>query len=139
MKNEILEWLKNLKEVFKIISKKKLLFSRERVDHEITLKTKKIKSLLLISIKLEEQQIMKKYLNEIIKKKWIRINKLLIIASLFLILKSKSKEKRSIIDYRKLNEKTVTDSTSLLLIGDIINQIKEQKYFIKIDLKNVFN
>ena len=60
-------------------------------------------------------------------------------AFLFLIFKSESKEKRSVIDYKKLNEKIVTDSTSLLLIKDIMNQIKKQKYFIKIDLKDVFN
>ena len=60
-------------------------------------------------------------------------------ASLFLISKSGTNKKRPVIDYRKLNEKTVTDSTPLSLIGDMMNQIKEQKYFTKIDLKNVFN
>ena len=139
IKHEISEWLKNLKKIFKTIFERELLLSYERVDHEITLKIKKIKSLSLILIRLEEQQIVKKYLNEIIKKKWIRINKSLIITSLFLVLKPESKEKRLIIDYKKLNKKIVTDSTSLSLIGDIMNQIKEQKYFIKIDLKNFFN
>ena len=59
--------------------------------------------------------------------------------SLFIIFKSETDKKRFVIDYRKLNKKIVTDSTSLLLIRDIINQIKRQKYFIKIDLKDVFN
>ena len=43
------------------------------------------------------------------------------------------------IDYKKLNEITVTDSTPLFLIDDIINQIQENTMFSKIDLKNVFN
>ena len=43
------------------------------------------------------------------------------------------------IDYRKLNEEIVTDSILLLLIKNIMNQIKEQRYFIKIDLKDAFN
>ena len=60
-------------------------------------------------------------------------------ASLFLIFKSKLDQKRLVIDYRKLNEEIVIDSTSLSLIGDMIDQIKRQKYFTKIDLKNVFN
>ena len=60
-------------------------------------------------------------------------------ASLFLVSKSGTQKKQSVIDYRKLNKETVTDSTSLSLIGDMINQIKEQRYFIKIDLKNTFN
>ena len=42
-------------------------------------------------------------------------------AFLFLIFKSKINNKRSIIDYRKLNKETVTDSILLLLIKDIIN------------------
>ena len=46
-------------------------------------------------------------------------------AFLFLIFKSKTDKKRFIIDYRKLNKEIVTNSTSLLLIGDIINQMKE--------------
>ena len=73
------------------------------------------------------------------KKKWIRLNKSLMITSLFLVFKFETDKKRSIIDYRKLNEEIVTDSTSLSLIENIINQIKEQYYFIKINLKNVFN
>ena len=60
-----------------------------------------------------------------IRKRWIRVNKSLMTVFLFLVLKSKMNEKRSIIDYKKLDKKIVTDSTSLLLIGDIINQIKE--------------
>ena len=59
--------------------------------------------------------------------------------SLFLILKLETKEKRPVIDYRKLNKEIVTDSTSLLLIRDIMNQIKEQKYFTKVNLKDIFN
>ena len=60
-------------------------------------------------------------------------------AFLFLIFKSETNKKRLVIDYKKLNEEIVIDSTSLLLIEDMMDQIKEQKYFIKIDLKNVFN
>ena len=60
-------------------------------------------------------------------------------ASLFLVFKFETDKKQSIIDYRKLNKETVTDSTSLSLIRDMMNQIKEQKYFIKMDLKDVFN
>ena len=73
------------------------------------------------------------------KKKWIKINKSSMTASLFLVLKSGTEKKRPVIDYRKLNKEIVIDSTSLSLIGDIIDQMKRQKYFIKVDLKNVFN
>ena len=59
------------------------------------------------------------------KKKWIRLNKLFMIAFLFVISKSESNKKRLIIDYRKLNKEIVIDSTSLLLIRNMMNQIKE--------------
>ena len=109
------------------------------MNHEITIKTEKIKSSLLISIRSEKQEIVKEYLDEMTKKRWIRISKSFMTASLFLIFKPEINKKRLIIDYRKLNKEIVTDSTSLLLIKNIMNQIKRQKYFIKIDLKNTFN
>ena len=111
--------------MFETISKGELLLNHERVDYEITLKTNEIKSSLLISIRSEEQHIVKKYLNEMIRKNWIRISKSPITTSLFLISKSGTEEKRFVINYRKLNKETVTDSMSLSLIRDIMNQMKE--------------
>jgi len=37
-------------------------------------------------------------------------------------------------DYRKLNQVTIKDKTLLPLIGEIINKLKEAKYFNKLDL-----
>ena len=47
------------------------------------------------------------------------------VVFLFLVLKFEINKKRSVIDYRKLNEEIVTDSTLLSLIEDMMNQIKE--------------
>ena len=49
------------------------------------------------------------------------------ITSLFLIFKLETNKKRFIIDYRKLNKEIVTDSTLLLLIKNIMNQIKYKR------------
>ena len=68
LKNEISKQLKNLKKVFEIIFEKKLSSRRYEINYEITLKIEKIKSLLLILIRLEKQKIVKKYLNEITRK-----------------------------------------------------------------------
>ena len=54
LENEILKWLKNLRKVFEVILERELLSRCDGVDYEITLKTEKIKSLLLISIRLKE-------------------------------------------------------------------------------------
>ena len=40
---------------------------------------------------------------------------------LFLVLKSETNKKKSVINYKKLNKEIVTNSTSLSLIEDIIN------------------
>ena len=37
-------------------------------------------------------------------------------------------------DYRKLNQITIKDKTPLPLIGEVINKLKEAKYFNKLDL-----
>ena len=37
-------------------------------------------------------------------------------------------------DYRKLNQVTIKDKTSLSLIGKAIDKLKEVKYFNKLDL-----
>ena len=37
-------------------------------------------------------------------------------------------------DYRKLNQVTIKDKTPLLLIGEVIDKLKEAKYFNKFDL-----
>ena len=50
LKNKISKQLKNLRKVFNEISKRKLLLYYNEVNYEITLKTEKIKPLLLILI-----------------------------------------------------------------------------------------
>jgi len=37
-------------------------------------------------------------------------------------------------DYRKLNQVTIKDKMPLLLIGEVIDKLKEVKYFNKLDL-----
>ena len=56
-----------------------------------------------------------------------------------LFLVSKKSDKRFVIDYRKLNSVTITDSISLPLIQDILDQLDKTKYFSKFDMKDAFN
>ena len=41
---------------------------------------------------------------------------------------------RLIVEYKKLNQVTIKDKTPLPLIGEVINKLKEAKYFNKLDL-----
>ena len=54
LKSKIFKWLKDLRKVFEEILKRELPSYRNEVNYEIILKIKKIKSLLLISIRLEK-------------------------------------------------------------------------------------
>ena len=94
---------------------------KKEVNYVIILKKSESKSSSLILTKFEKQQFIKDYFDDLLRRKWIRLNKFLYEVSLFLILKKE--ELRLVIDYRKLNKIIVTNSILLSLINDIINQI----------------
>ena len=54
-------------------------------------------------------------------------------APCFYILK-KDGSLQLVQDYRKLNQVMIKDKTLLPLIGEVINKLKEVKYFNKLDL-----
>ena len=55
------------------------------------------------------------------------------VAPCFYILK-KDGSLQLVQDYRKLNQVTIKDKTLLPLIGEVIDKLKEAKYFNKLDL-----
>ena len=55
------------------------------------------------------------------------------VAPCFYILK-KDSSLQLVQDYRKLNQVTIKDKTPLLLIGEVIDKLKEAKYFNKLNL-----
>jgi hypothetical protein len=114
-------WLEDIEDCFGDLSKDELLSRRQGVDYRIKLTTDGLKPSLLILTKPEDQQFIKDYLNEKLRKNYIRSSKSSIEALLFLVLKKGGK--RPVVNYRKLNEVTIMDSISLPLIDDILNII----------------
>ena len=55
-------------------------------------------------------------------------------AALCFYIPKKDGSLQLIQDYKKLNQVTIKDKTSLPLIGKVINKLKEAKYFNKLDL-----
>jgi len=55
-------------------------------------------------------------------------------AALYFYIPKKNGSLRLVQDYRKLNQVTIKDKTPLLLIGEVIDKLKEAKYFNKLDL-----
>ena len=135
--NPIPGWMKEVEEICQEQEKRELPESRGEFDHVIELTQETISSSSLILTRSEEQEIIKTYLDDMLKKGWIRPSKSLMRAALFLVPKKGGR--RPVIDYRKLNSVIITDSTLLSLIQDTLDQLGKAKYFSKFDMKDAFN
>ena len=76
---------------------------------------------------------MNQWLDEQLKVGLIKKSKLRYVAPCFYIPK-KNRSRQLVQDYRKLNQVTIKDKTPLPLIGEVIDKLKEAKYFNKLDL-----
>ena len=84
-------------------------------------------------ITLKEEEALNQWLDEQLKAGLIVESKLRYAAPCFYIPK-KDSSLRLVQDYRKLNQVTIKDKTPLPLIGEVIDKLKEAKYFNKLDL-----
>ena len=82
---------------------------------------------------LKEEESLNQWLDEQLKAGLIVESKSRYAAPCFYIPK-KDGSLRLVQDYRKLNQVTIKDKTPLPLIGEVIDKLKEVKYFNKLDL-----
>ena len=82
---------------------------------------------------LKEEEALNQWLDEQLKAGLIIKSKSKYAASCFYIPK-KDGSLQLVRDYRKLNQVTIKDKMPLPLIGEVINKLKEAKYFNKLDL-----
>ena len=82
---------------------------------------------------MKEKEALNQWLDEQLKARLIVESKSRYAASCFYIPK-KDSLLQLVQDYRKLNQVTIKNKTLLLLIGEVINKLKEAKYFNKLDL-----
>ena len=87
---------------------------------------------------IKEKEALNQQLDEQLKARLIVESKSKYVASCFYILK-KDRLLYLVQDYQKLNQVTIKDKTPLLLIGEVINKLKEAKYFNKLDLIQGYN
>ena len=85
------------------------------------------------AIIIKKEKALNQWLDEQLKAGLIVESKSRYIAPYFYILK-KDSSLQLVQDYRKLNQVTIKDKTPLLLIGKVIDKLKEVKYFNKLDL-----
>jgi hypothetical protein len=80
-----------------------------------------------------EREELDRFLNENLASKRIKPSKLPYAAPCFFVPK-KDKSLRLCQDYRKLNEVSVKDKTPLPLISEVLDQLKDAKYFNELDI-----
>jgi len=85
------------------------------------------------SLSREKREEICKFIQEQLRKGYIRSLKLLQMAPVFFIMKKDSK-RRMVQDYWYLNEWTIKNNYPLLLISDIVKNISIKKVFTKLDL-----
>ena len=110
------------------------MLTRKMGDHTIDVKKRFIlrkKKIYLLSRKEREEAC--KFIDEQLRKEYIRLSKLSQIVLVFFVRKKNSK-KQMVQNYRYLNEQTIKNNYSLPLISDIIENISTKKVFTKLDL-----
>jgi len=104
-------------------------------DHEINLMDEAPKELnaKAYAMTLKEEEALNQWLDKQLKAGLIVESKSRYAAPCFYIPK-KDGSLQLIQDYRKLNQVTIKDKTPLPLIGEVIDKLKEARYFNKLDL-----
>ena len=120
-----------------LFNKKKFkkLLERQEWDHEINLMEEATKELnaKAYAMTLKKEEALYQWLDEQLKVELIVESKSQYAVSCFYIPK-KDGSLRLVQDYRKLNQITIKDKISLSLIREVIDKLKEAKYFNKLDL-----
>jgi len=120
-----------------LFNKKKFekLPERHEWDYEINLTNEAPKKLntKAYAMTLKKKEALNQWLDEQLKVGLIVESKSRYVVPCFYILK-KDGSLWLVQDYRKLNQVTIKDKTPLLLIGEVIDKLKEVRYFNKLDL-----
>ena len=82
---------------------------------------------------MKEDEALNQWLDKQLKVELIKESKSRYVAPCFYIPK-KDRSLWLVQDYQKLNQVTIKNKTLLLLIVEVIDKLKEAKYFIKLDL-----
>ena len=120
-----------------MFNKKKFekLPERREWNHEINLMDEAPQELntKAYAITIKKEEALNQWLDKQLKAGLIVELKSRYVAPCFYIPK-KDSSLQLVQDYRKLNQVTIKDKTLLPLIEEVINKLKEAKYFNKLDL-----
>ncbi len=135
--------------IFKEYQKYKILFEKESDqktllkhqswDHEIKLvDDKKLTKQFIYSLSIEKLDALWQYLKENMRKEFIRESQSSAEYSILFVSKSNESLKLC-VDYRTLNNITIKNSYSLLLIAELQNRLQSAQWFTKFNILETFN
>ncbi len=126
-------------DVFSLKNEKTLASRKKNVDHAIELKNDKQSSYeSLYNLFNFELKTLRLYLDDALTRDIIKHSISSIEASVLFVLK-KNEKLRLCVDYRSLNKIIRKNRHSLSLIIQMLNQLKDCRFFIKIDLTDAYN
>ena len=133
------EYIRQFTHLFNKKKFKKLL-ERHKWDHKINLTDKAPKELNVkaYAMMLKEEEALNQWLDKQLKAGLIVESKSRYVAPCFYIPK-KDGLLQLVQDYKKLNQVMIKDKTLLPLIGEVINKLKEARYFNKLNLIQGYN
>jgi hypothetical protein len=130
---------KKFDNVFSLKNKKTLVSHKKNVDHVIELKNDKQSSYeFLYNLFNFELKTFRLYFDDALTRDIIKHSMNSIETSVFFVLK-KNEKLRLCIDYRDLNKIIRKNRHSLSLIIQMLNQLKDCRFFTKIDLTDAYN
>ncbi len=119
-------------------SEAECLFAHEKHDYVIDNNEKNPSHSPLYNLSDKELQVLQSYLNDVLVKSWIQHSVSSAEASV-LFTSKKDSSLQLCVNYCKLNNITVKNHHSLLLISKTLNQLSDAKIFIKLNLKDVYH
>lgn len=115
------------------------LLKHQSWDHEIKLvDDKELTKQFIYSLSVEKLNALRQYLEENMRKGFIRESQSSAEYSILFISKS-NKSLKLCVDYRALNNITIKNSYPLSLIAELQNRLQEAQWFTKFDISEVFN
>jgi hypothetical protein len=112
----------------------------EHASHDLIIDTQE-KNLffdIIYNLFAKELRILRAYIEKNLEKEFIT-SFTSSVAILILFIKKKNDELRLCVDYRDLNEITIKNRYSLLLIEEVMNRLVEVKIYIKLNIRVAYN
>ena len=112
-------------------------FEHEFNDYVINIKNAELSFELLYNLSTIKLTVLQNYLNDLLNKNWICLSINFTKISILFIFKNND-TLRLCVDYRKLNRIIKKNRHLLSFIFQILNVMTKNKYFTKINLRNVY-